>query len=382
MNTRISRMYCIQCGTVLETGDYPYGCPNCLKAGRPSSVSFHYDGEWEAREGVRGMKRYARMLPCDDFPSLGEGNTPLISIPPLADQYGVKELWFKNEFQNPTGSHKDRMNPFIVARAKETGHKVVAAASSGNEGVSLACYAALAGIECKIVGTNAINPIWRAAIISAGAELIITPTASGRWTFLREKMETEGWLSATNVMDPPVGSCCFGLQGYKTISYELYEEMEILPDYIMVPVARGDLLWGIYEGFAELKAAGRIGKIPHLIAVEPFPRIETINGVEECRKNFEGEYEKTPSIGGTTVTVQSVTALRESGGFAVSVPQDLVEPSIRELGGYGLYLESSSALPIACLRKLRQEGTVPEGAGVLVIATSHGFKNPPEMMLT
>lgn len=381
MNTRISRMYCIQCKAVLETGDYPYGCPHCLKAGHPSSVSFQYDGEWEVREGVRGMKRYARMLPSEDFPSLGEGNTPLISIPRLAHKYGVNELWFKNEFQNPTGSHKDRMNPFIVARAKETGHQVVAAASSGNEGVSLACYAALAGMKCKIVGTKAINPIWRAAIISAGAELIITPTAAERWTYLREKMETEGWLSATNVMDPPVGSCSFGLQGYKTISYELYEEMEKLPDYIMVPVARGDLLWGIYEGFADLKAAGRIEKIPHLVAVEPFPRIETVNGAEECQKTFAGEYEKTPSIGGTTVTVQSVTALRESGGFAVSVPQDLVEPAIRELGGCGLYLESSSALPIACLKKLREEQKIPEEARVLVVATSHGFKNPPEMML-
>ncbi len=369
-------MYCIRCKAEFAAGDYPSGCPCCQKTGHPASLSFRYDGRWEIHEKQRGMKRYAAMLPYEDFPTLGEGGTPITSLPALAEELGLGAVYTKNEFQNPTGSHKDRMNPLIVARAKETGSRMLIAASSGNEGVSLACYAAKAKLPCCIVVTKNIAPGWKKAIEATGAATIMTETAMERWDVLREKTG-KGWFCATNLLDPPVGSCSYGLQGYKTIAYELYEQLPgNLPDYLLVPVTRGDLLWGICEGFLDLKKAGKIAAIPHLIAVEPFERIERTRTLEDAAGHFEGKGDKTPSIAGTTVTIQSLLALEKTGGFAVSVSQAEAESSVGEMGRHGLYLETSSALLLPALKKLVRDGRIPKKASVVLTATSHGFKNP------
>lgn len=117
-----------------------------------------------------------------------------------------------------------------------------------------------------------------------------------RWKMIREKMETNNWFTATNVNVPPVGSCCFGVQVYKTLSYEIFEEMQNdLPDFILVPTSRGDLLWGIYEGFQDLLQDDMIKRIPQLIAVEPFPRLEKVKSLDECVNQYCGNSERTPS---------------------------------------------------------------------------------------
>ncbi|MCI6534341.1 pyridoxal-phosphate dependent enzyme [Bariatricus sp. SGI.161] len=324
----------------------------------------------------KGMKRYISMLPVDDFISLGEGATPVVEIPRLAEEIGIRNLYVKCEFQNPTGSHKDRMNPLIVTRAKEMGYSKIVAASSGNEGISLACYAAANEISCSIVVTDAIASHWKKAIETTGAELIIAKDSMSRWKLIREEMETENWFSATNVNVPPVGSCCFGVQGYKTISYEIFEEMkDDIPEYILIPTSRGDLLWGIYEGFQDLIDAEKIKEMPRLVAVEPFPRLEKVRSLDECIKQFEGNSQNTPSIGGNTVTVQSYLALKNSNGYAISVPASYVGISVSELARNGLYLETSSALSVAGLKKLVKEKKITENSKALLIATSYGFKN-------
>ena len=369
-------MRCICCGQTLPVGEYPFGCDHCRQAGTPSSVTLTYGGSFAIDREKRGMARYASMLPYTEFVTLGEGDTPLLPLDRLAADLGLRSLYSKNEFQNPTGSHKDRMNPFIVERARELGVQTVAAASSGNEGVSLACYAAAAGLRCAIVATRSIAQFWQKAIVATGAELVLVDRAIDRWTYIRERVDRGEWYSATNMIDPPVGSCCYGLQGYKTIAYELYEQMPgALPDYVMVPVARGDLLWGIYEGFADLKRFGKIEKIPALVAVEPVPRIACVERIEDCGKHYPGDLGVLPSIGGDTVTIQSMLAVRQSGGFGVGADQSRVAEAVDKMAHYGLYLEESSAISIACLEQLLNTGKISRDSSVVLIATSHGFKN-------
>lgn len=379
MNKRISTMKCIKCHRELPVGDYLYGCPYCGEKGENASVSFQYEGKASFRPEYRGMKRYKEFLPYEDFPTLGEGNTPLTRLPLLEEKLGLRAVYSKNEFQNPTGSHKDRMNPMIVARAKAIGAKVVACASSGNEGVSLAAYAARANLDCVIVTAANITDIWKSAILAAGAQVVVTEKPSDRLEYLKDKIENEGWFCATNQLDVPVGSCSYGIQGYKTISYELYEEFgEDMPDYIFVPTCRGDLLYGVYEGFRDLKDQEMLPVMPKLVAVEPLPRLEKVLDGADYREKFPGDSSLTPSIGGATATYQSQKALEESGGFAVSVGQDQVVDDIIELAGQGLYLEASSALNYGCLKAAADAGKLEPGASVVLLSTSHGFKNRPE----
>ena len=88
-----------------------------------------------------------------------------------------------------------------------------------------------------------------------GAELQLIENPQERWQFVREKAATDRWVSATNVLVPPTGSEPFGVDGYKTLGYELAEDVAVAEsDAILVPTARGDVLWGIYKGFQDLLA--------------------------------------------------------------------------------------------------------------------------------
>lgn len=380
LNPRIHGMRCLKCGASYPTDDYFYGCPHCLEKGENSSLTFLYRGSRSFLPGKTGMNRYSQFLPYEDTPYLGEGNTPVLSLNRLASQLGLSELYTKNEFQNPTGSHKDRMNPFIVARAADKGCTTVTCASSGNEAASLAAYAAAQGMECVNVSSKNITAGWKNASSGCGARLILTESPADRLVYQKTHM-AEDWYCATNLLDIPTGSSPFGIQGYKTIAYELYEFFgEELPEYIFIPTCRGDLLYGIYEGFSDLAEEGFLSSVPRLAAAEPFPRLELIlSGQKKHQDKFPGDSSGTPSIGGNTAAYQSVTALQKSNGFAVSAPGADLQNAVMEFGKHGLYLETSSAILLNCLQNAIAQGKIPPGSRVLLVLTSSGYKNPPEL---
>ncbi len=378
LNPRICNLYCLRCGEKFPSGDYYQGCPSCSRDGYPANMSLTYHGEQTIKTYQKGLFRYRDFLPYQTFPTLGEGSTPLVASPRLAERFALKTVYFKNEFQNPTGSHKDRMSPLVVARAVSLGRKCVVAASSGNAGVSLATYAAAAGIECKIISTRSINPVWKKAIELTGAELILTETSAERWTLMKKKVAEENWYPATNFVNPPVGSNLFGIQGYKTVAYEIYEDCpDALPQFVITPSARGDLLWGMHEGFKDLRAAGLISRLPALVAVEPFPRLSRVLDGEDYRSEFTGDGSATTSIGGNTVTFQAQEALKQSNGTAVNIGRSQVAECQERLARQGFYLESSSATVIGALAALVKNNIIPAASSVLLIATSSGYKDFP-----
>ncbi len=177
-NPRLLALACLRCGARYDLldplVDRGIGCEACLQLGYPASLGLEYerDPAWHVQQAARGMLRYATHLPFLDFPTLGEGATPLVELRSLARTLTVEKLWVKNEGQNPTGSHKDRMSPLAVARAASLGRDTVVAASSGNAGASLAAYASAAGLRCVIISTQKISSGWRQAIEISGAELI------------------------------------------------------------------------------------------------------------------------------------------------------------------------------------------------------------------
>ncbi|PIX68946.1 threonine synthase, partial [Candidatus Roizmanbacteria bacterium CG_4_10_14_3_um_filter_39_13] len=84
--------------------------------------------------------------------SLGEGNTPIIRLNSIEKLINWKgELWAKAEYQNPTGSFKDRGSVFEIAAAIKQRKKGVVCASTGNMAASLSAYAARSNLACFVV---------------------------------------------------------------------------------------------------------------------------------------------------------------------------------------------------------------------------------------
>lgn len=369
-------MTCIRCNQEYVPDDFFIGCLNCLETGYPASLQVQYNsGSWEIDATARGMFRYVDRLPYRTFPTLGEGETPIIEVEGCEEQLGISKVWIKNEGQNPTGSHKDRMSPLIVARAASLGYTTVVAASSGNAGASLSAYAAAAGLKCKIVSTEKIHEQWEKAITATGADIVKVEHPSLRWALVEKMVEEEDCYPATNYYNPPVGSNLFGVQGYLTVGLEIVEQMRNnLPTAVIIPFVRGDLLWGVWAGLEEAKNRGWIEHIPRIYAVEPYPRLELVLGGADYRETFPGDSSLMPSIGGQTITYQAYDAVRCSRGKAVSVTNEEVADAQAELGRKGFYAEGSSATAWRAVSKLVQSGELQEQDRVLLIMTSHGYK--------
>ncbi|WP_371421913.1 pyridoxal-phosphate dependent enzyme [Tardiphaga sp.] len=323
------------------------------------------------------MARYADWMPYESWVSLGEGGTPCVSFPFLAEEAGAGALFIKNEGQNPSGSHKDRVSCLTVTRALDIGAKDIVAASSGNGGASLALYAAAAGLCCRIVSTSALSPIHRQAIAITGAELVMVEHALERWRLVEELTRKQGWFPATNYLHPPVGSNHFGVDGLKALAFELFEDVGPANlDVLLVPTSRGDLLWGLYEGFRQLRTLGLIKSLPRLFAIEPYPRIAKVLSGEAVTDSYQGTTSLF-SIGGSTVTYQAIAAIRATRGGAVVVDEASVARDRLRLAGHGCYAELSSAATLTGLEALTNDGTIPPGASVVLIATSNGYKDLP-----
>ena len=384
MNNRVKGLSCLRCGKSYdlnsETADLGIGCPACLAQGYPASLQIDYTAvpAWQTQPTAYGMTRYAAQLPYLNFPSLGEGMTPLTNLASLARTLGVEKLWLKNEGQNPTGSHKDRMSVLAVARAAALGRTAVVATSSGNAGASLAAYAAAVDMRCVIIATTQISPVWAQAIKLTGAELFLTATSLERWEYMQQMVEQENWYPVTNYINPPVGSNPFGVQGYKTIAYEIVEQCgPTPPTMIVIPASRGDLLWGIGQGLLELEQYGLLPKRPRLVAIEPVARLSRVQGGEDYRQLFQEDAHAMTSIGGATVTYQSVAALRNWQGLAVEVTTQAAQAAQKSLAHNGFYVELSSAAALAGVQSLQQRGEVASSERVVLIATSHGYKELP-----
>src|SRR3989304_1768889 len=90
---------------------------------------------------------YLPVTPGTPMFSLGEGDTPLVRCDRLEKETGCRELYFKLEGCNPTGSFKDRGMVVAIAKALEDGSQAVMCASTGNTSAAAAAYGARCGLS-------------------------------------------------------------------------------------------------------------------------------------------------------------------------------------------------------------------------------------------
>src|SRR5262249_32746296 len=106
------------------------------------------------RQRPPGMYRFRELTPlaADEAPvTLGEGGTPLLSLPRVAAHLGLRHLWAKDEGQNPTGSFKARGLGMAITKARTLGVKGLMIPSAGNAGGAAAVYGARGGLSVAVV---------------------------------------------------------------------------------------------------------------------------------------------------------------------------------------------------------------------------------------
>lgn len=381
---------CVRCGRAWPEPGLDLlgaGCPACAASGNPANVLTVRDvaslptGTLPVRAGEPGLFRFRDLLPLSpDTPavSLGEGGTPLVDLPVLAGETGVGRLLVKDETRNPTWSWKDRLAAVAVTKAVELGVETVVVASTGNHGAAVAAYAARAGIRCVVLTLESVPREMKTLMGVYGANVAALRTGPQRWALLKELVAQRGWMPVSGHANPPVGSPAYGVDGYTTIAYELFEQLGgTIPDVVVVPAAYGDGLAGIARGFADLVTLGLVGRVPRMLAAEPFG---PLRAALDAGTDTAGPVEAAPSVAFSIAssfgTYQGLAALRATGGGAVAVPSDeVVLDAQARLGRQGLYLEASSAITLPALVVWRGEGRVGPDDTVVLVGTSTGLKD-------
>src|SRR5213593_4568330 len=113
------------------------------------------------------------------------GNTSIVRLGKVVPT-GCADILVKLEWENPTGSMKDRMARAVIARAEENGRLkpggTVVEYTGGSTGASLALVCAARGYRLRIVTSNAFSREKRGQMAALGAELTLVRSEDGLTT--------------------------------------------------------------------------------------------------------------------------------------------------------------------------------------------------------
>ena len=350
---------------------------HCAECGGVLDVAYE-QGALRQAQGERGHGLRDMLIPLHhpgDAITLGEGDTPSVSLRSVGKRLGVEDIYAKLEIMNPTGSFKDRGTAVMMSVAKELGVHEVVEDSSGNAGASVAAYAARACIGAHIFAPASAPEakLGQIAVYGARAHLIegdrqaVTEAAV-------EFAERNGLVYASHNLSP------YFTEGTKTFAYEVAEQFgDELPRHIVIPVGNGSLLTGSHRGFGELLREGRISAVPKLHAVQA-------RAVMPLVAAFIDESKPAPAAGSTIaggIAVanpprlnQSLHALRDTGGSAAAVEESDILRWQRVLAQEeGIFVEPTSAAAFAGVEALVASGAIQAVESVLVTATGFGLKD-------
>ncbi len=359
---------CTNCRQPYPLRGAPYRCVNCGGIFDYSSP-FSYDPT-AIEPNLPGIWRYRHAFgfPPEVEPlSLNEGNTPIVWAPAFG-----RQVAFKCEFLNPSGSFKDRGSATLASFLRSRGVTEALEDSSGNAGASFAAYSARAGIKTQVFVPESASGPKREQIEMYGAKVIEVPgQRSNAAEALKEVLADRGDLAiyASHAYLP------FNLPGYATLAYELRMDLGSAPGSVVLPVGQGGLLLGVWRGFRAMKEAGLIAHLPRMIGVQaracaPLWALahygpSGLAWVAEAPTLAEGIRVRLPVRGDAVLQ-----AVAESGGSFLAVDEEEIMPARDALARLGMYVEPTSAVVWGALAQVSQELPDP----IVAVLTGSGFK--------
>lgn len=378
---------CLRCGAVAAPTLVAYRCEKCggnqeveldLALVRDTWPREELDAEED-----QSMWRYAPLLPVEsrlDGPPVGM--TPLIAAPLLARRFGVGALLVKDDGRNPSASFKDRASAVALVHAREAGHDLVVAASTGNAAAATAVLAAPARMKARIFVPRTAPRAKIAQLLTFGAEVFaVDGTYDQAFELSIEATRRYGWYNRNTGFNP------FTREGKKTASFEICEQLGMrAPDLVVVPVGDGNIISGVWKGFVEFQRLGLIESLPRLLAVQA-------SGSAAVAAALAGDGVLRPVSGETVADSISVSAprdgeaalkaVRDSGGYAVTVTDDEILAAIPDLArSSGVFAEPAAAAGLAGLARAHATGRLGGARVVVMLVTGHGLKDVGAAMRT
>jgi threonine synthase len=399
--TRVSRLRCINCGTVADYADQDFRCPTCgdlfevffpgwltgqglrangLSVGDLKALWLSRRSKLEP-ENTSGVWRFREMLPSlndnHDPITLREGNTPLYGLPRSASAAAVDHLLAKHQGMNPTASFKDTGMTTASSFARQAGFRWVACASTGNTSASMAAYAARGGMRSLVlIPEGKISWGKLAQALDYGAITCQLRTDFDGCVRVLNEVVRNMPVYLLNSVNP------YRLEGQKTAAIELMEQLGWQPpDHIIAPGGNLGNSSALGKALLEMKDLGLTSRLPKLSVVQaaganPFYRTFHELGGKQLVPMQAETLATAIRIGNPASWKKALRVIQATEGTVEQVSEVEMALAKAEIGSDGVGCEPASAVTLAGLKKLVKRGFVKRNESVVLILTGHVLKDP------
>ena len=383
---RVKGLKCRECGRYYPSSPV-HVCEFCFG---PLEVDYDYEvirarvSRARIEAGPPSIWRYADLLPVelpDGQPVVGAavGFTPLIRARNLASEWGVKELYVKNDSVcHPTWSFKDRVVAVAISQAKEFGFDTVACASTGNLANSVAAHAAEARLHSYIFIPADLERGKVTATLVYGPTLVEVQGTYDEVNRLCAEVGDKYHWAFVNINIRP-----YYAEGSKTYGYEIAEQLGWrAPAHVVVPCAGGSLITKIAKAFKELRLLGLIpeGRTSMYAAQAAGcgPIVTMIKKDTDVLTPVRPQtIAKSLAIGNPADGYYAYRAAKDSGGYGEhATDEEIIDGMLLLARTEGIFTETAGGVTVAATRKLIEAGRIPRNEPIVICITGNGLKTP------
>ena len=304
------------------------------------------------------LEKYKAFLPINNKTpkiTIGEGNTPLIKSRNIGPSLGIKNLYFKLEGTNPTGSFKDRGMVMCIANAIEEKASAIICASTGNTSASAAAFGSYFNLKTVIMVPKkgiAAGKLAQASLY--GAKILAINDNFDKALSLAINLSKTTPITLVNSINH------FRIEGQKTASFEIIDCLKNL-DMVSIPVGNAGNITAYWKGFKEYFKASKTSNLPQM----------------------HGFQAKNPQTIASAIRIKTpaswqgaLNASQESNGSLSKVSDDKILQAYRLLAKEeGIFCEPASAASIAGILNMSKQINL-KNKTIVCIITGSGLKDP------
>jgi len=262
-----------------------------------------------------------------------------------------------------------------MSKALEEGSRAVLCASTGNTAAAAAAYASRAGLPCFVVvpaGGVAVGKLVQA--MAQGARVVPVEGSFDEALRIVRESAPRFRLTLVNSVNP------YRIEGQKTGAFEICDALGRAPDVLAIPVGNAGNITAYWRGFVQYHRDGRSAALPKMWGFQAAGAAPLVLGHPVERPETVASAIR---IGRPASWDAAVAAARDSGGGFEAVTDEELLAARRLLAvEEGVFVEPSSAAPVAGLLKRAREGRLPGGIVAACVLTGHGLKDPESVLRT
>ena len=363
---------CSDCGQTFSIQPDLTVCPQCREKQVPDQplqgvLEVELEGAADRDFDISDLLPVPRQF----FPAIPVGGTPLWRPVNLQQDLGFKNLYIKDDGLNPTCSLKDRASYLVSAFAAQHSITQIVLASTGNAGSSMAGIGAAAGQQVILFLPAAAPEAKLVQALQYGATVHrVDGSYDSAYDLALEYCRRFGGMSRSTAYNPMT------LEGKKTVSLEIFQQLKGSPDFIFVPTGDGCIISGVYKGFRDLHRLGLIDAIPTMVCVQ------AAGSDALYRAHRTGAFEaRTTQTIADSICVDvprngrhALKQLHRYDGRVMTVTdEEIIAAQARLSRSAGLFSEPAGATAFAGFLKIKAE--LPSSARIVILATGNGLKD-------